>query len=909
MADPQKPSRKRKNRATYLPALRRLAPPPDAGRVAAEIATRTKPGSVVLELHGRGGWVTRGALEQLRRAFAIETSALTRLVADVVLRPPDLRHYDAAVSAIGVDAHGMDGGLRSVIESSYSSRCATCGGSVVVDEYIWDAEATDPMRKSYRCPRCRDTRSDGRPVAVDADDLYLSRAVDPEVASSVLRARFPTPTPGHALPDELIDLYPPRAQVALAAILERIESEPRAPAVEAALRLAVVHMVLTISRLNGYPGRIAQLRISGGRSKGSSSRQWRERNVWTEFADGTSTVRDFIAAVETEAGAAPARVGPDLRSLLDGSANVALRFGMPVGRETFGPPPRPGTEPGARPRVRPGISLVLSQPPIHWSAENLAFAYVASSLAVGPEAAATLPLTALFGPATRNEWGRDALTMQRALAAVRPVMLPDAEAVVLLDGAGPEQLVATVIGGVGAGLRVDDAVVGDSDEGVSGTVRFAQPGSRQTGDRNVAIQSASDPAGPFQISEVTAAVADIAVAVMQLRGEPTRFQRILSEVLLGLDHLGHLRRLVGTHRHTEEDDESPERSEPTPSREPGLYGVVSDAPASTAVGSDVDAEDDEPRADGPTQQQSISWSRVEPASDPVRRTLEMIRGELRRPEHPRLSEIDEELWWLTDERDVAAAKPPLSERVEWGIFSLLSTSGGISEDAFRRRIAHLFRGPETADEELISACLESYRTAGPIEDDLIHTQESLQARYAEHGLIVGMLTDYGHRLGMRAWIAQREQRRRYGDGALGDLLSEPEQRVYLPLVAPGPQERLEEIDCIWYVRGRGAFLFDVEWMASLDAAILKRGPQIETTDSLVRFLVVPDERVALVRLRLERSPVLRDRMAADNWHILRWSNVRRLHSAARAHLDALGPLLGLDPAAERGEDQMAMFQS
>ena len=118
---------------------------------------------------------------------------------------------------------------------------------------------------------------------------------------------------------------------------------------------------------------------------------------------------------------------------------------------------------------------------------------------------------------------------------------------------------------------------------------------------------------------------------------------------------------------------------------------------------------------------------------------------------------------------------------------------------------------------------------------------------------------------------------------------------------------LEEIDCIWYVRGRGAFLFDVEWMAALDDAVLRRGPRIETTDALVRFLVVADERVPLLRLRLARSPLLRARLEEDNWHILRWSNVRRLQAAKRASLAALSPLLGLDPDVERGDDQMAMF--
>lgn len=898
MADSQQAS-KNPTHGPRLPALERLAPAPDMAALTAQIEARTRAGDVVLELHGRGGWVTRGAIDALRRSFTIETTAITRLVAEIVLRPPDLRHLDAAVSGIAVDARGMEGGLRAAIEASYSSRCSGCGNAVTVSEFIWEAEATDPSRKTFKCSRCRDNRAEKRPIDVDPDDLYRSRSVEAAAAREFLRGRFPAPTADHPLPDELVDLYPPRAQVALAAILERIETELRAPSVQAALRLAVAHMVLSISRLNGYPGRIAGVRISGGHVRGSSSRQWRERNAWTAFEEGTRAVREFVQAIDAGGSRTPARIGPDLRALQDGSANVALRFGLPHGRETFGPPPRPGTEPGARPRVRPGVKLVLTQPPVHWSPDNLAFAYLASSLAIGPEGAATLPLASIFGSASKAEWARDAATLQRALSAVQPVLLKNAQAVVMLESASPEALVATVIGGVGAGMRVDDAVLVETAHGLDGTVQFGLPRS-VSADRDVAIQSASDPSGPFQISAVESAIADIAVAVMQLRGEPTRFERILGEVLLGLDHLGHLRRLVGTPRTIEEDE--------VEEREPGLFGVVSDAPSSDDGG--------EPAHDARTtggetdpEQQGIDWSDSGPASDPVKLTLDIIRKELRRPEHPRLAEIDDDLWWLLEPRDLAAAKPPLSERLEWGIFSLLTTSGGITRASFDERVGRLFRGPETVDAELVEATLESYRSSEPTEDGLIRTDESLQRRYAEHGEMVGLLTDFAHRAGMRTWVAKREQRRHYSGGVLGDLLSDPEQRVYLPLVAPGPQEVLEEIDCIWYVRGKGAFLFDVEWQAALDEAVLQRGPRIETNDSIVRFIVVPDERTPLVRLRLERSPVLRRRLDTDNWHILKWSNVRRLHASPSASLAALSPLLGLDPEIERGEEQTALFES
>ena len=139
-----------------------------------------------------------------------------------------------------------------------------------------------------------------------------------------------------------------------------------------------------------------------------------------------------------------------------------------------------------------------------------------------------------------------------------------------------------------------------------------------------------------------------------------------------------------------------------------------------------------------------------------------------------------------------------------------------------------------------------------------------------------------------------------GTATVGDLLSEPEQRVYLPLVAPGTAGGARRDRLHLVRRGRGAFLFDVEWMAALDEPLRRRGPRIDTTESLVRFLVVPDERGELIRLRLARSPLLRDRLRADNWHILTWSNVRRLFESGRSDLAALEPVHRSRPTASSG---------
>src|SRR3954453_12781045 len=99
MADPLS-SLIRPNLGPQLPAFERFAPPPPDNVVAAEIAARTAPGDVVIDPHGRGVWIARNAIAALRRVYSLESTALTRLMAELVLRPPDLRHFHAGFSTV-----------------------------------------------------------------------------------------------------------------------------------------------------------------------------------------------------------------------------------------------------------------------------------------------------------------------------------------------------------------------------------------------------------------------------------------------------------------------------------------------------------------------------------------------------------------------------------------------------------------------------------------------------------------------------------------------------------------------------------------------------------------------------------------------------------------------------------------
>jgi hypothetical protein len=293
------------------------------------------------------------------------------------------------------------------------------------------------------------------------------------------------------------------------------------------------------------------------------------------------------------------------------------------------------------------------------------------------------------------------------------------------------------------------------------------------------------------------------------------------------------------------------------------------------------------------------------STDQVDRLLALIRDELTRPGHRRLTEIEPGRWWLADANDRAGAAAPLADRVEWAVFSLLSTAGPLSEAAFFERIAALFSGHDLPDEALVRACLQSYRSLASTTDRVV-TGDDLIRRAQGHAETIALLADGGHRLGMNVWIGRREQARKLGSRRLGEWLDEREHRVYLAQISRAVDE-VAEVDCIWYVRGRATFLFEVEWTAMLGEAMLKRHPRIPSDESLVRFLVVAPERTELVRHKIERSPLIREAVERDNWHVLKWNHLATFLAREPLDLGGLEPLLGFDPAVEQTGEQLPLF--
>ncbi len=915
-----------------LALLERYFPSPADNQLDAELTVFARAGDTILDPWAGTGWTARRAIAHGMRAVAADPSPFGQLAAQAFLLAPEVGAIDAAFAGLAASRR-VDVPLSQHIEELYATRCAACRRPVVGEQFIWPRDADAPSRKVYRCSGC-DLSVGGdvdrvapvdevdlaklgieRPVAEDADPLPAadpdaeeelppapvglvgapavpgdslgeggepppppavvpdpptgSGGPGPRFASTVvpepappntavdvrrgphyqqLRDRFPVLDGRTELVEEILELYTPRNLYALQAIANKIEAEVRDAAMLAIFRLALAACLLPASRLNGYPGRVASLRIGAGRVRQPASRFQREVNVWRLFEAAVADVRVAVAALGRERR--PARFAAGLEELGGvGAANVLWIRCRPAVVGQYLP--------------ADGVDMVLGSISDTASADELSFEYLATAWLLGREAAETLRLEPLFGGAPARSDGAEATALRHAVASAAGSLKPDGWFNVIVEGSDPDRVLAVALAGAAAGLRLVHVIHRESRRSGDGvTIHMRKPSAedrlREAMQPQPLRLGADD--GHLTYPELAEAIDRASGELLRTRGEPAGTMRITAAVLLELERSGLLRRLAQSR--TSNGDRAPDAEgdeEPDPRMERGPAALLST----------------------------------------------LLREELARDDHPtlvRIGDPERPMWWL---RRPELADSPLADRVEWSTFSILSTAGRLDEGSFLERIYALFPGLEAPDEELVRACLGAYAVTG--EGGRLRTEDELGRRLEEHARVIGLLVDYAHRLGLRAWVSKREHDRPYAGGSLLDRLHEDERRAYLPLVVRAPAEVLGAVDAIWYRRGRLAFMFEVEWTAMMGEAVLRRGLQVEPTDQQARFLVFPAERTELVRLKLERSPWLRDEVERQNWHFLKWQHLETLVARDGAGLERLEPVLGLSPLIERGGQQLTMF--
>ncbi|HEX7490438.1 MAG TPA: hypothetical protein VF337_01900 [Candidatus Limnocylindrales bacterium] len=967
---------------TALPFFERLAQPAEAAELVAAIEAWTKPGEIVLDLNGRGGWVARAAIAEQRRAADFETWPLTRLLADVVLRPPDLRQIEKSVA--GIANMPMAGStLRKTIEAPYASVCPRCGKPVVLESMVWQPIAT-PVGGAPVQPKKRGKRAGGEAAAGSAgsghglisdwsyrpDESLRAiareykcaqcheqvggaelRSADPthadlRLAESVLaggevreamRKRFPAPRPTHPLVDQLIDLHTPRQLLGLHAILTRIDAEERTGAMTAALRLAFLHAVILASRLNVSHGKPSPVRIVNGVLKVPAVHEWREINPWQAFEGGLTIVRGFAGRLEAAMPrSAYARPGVDMAALEGTTANVTIgeathsslrKLGLHGERMSHAPSPS-------------RVKLMLGQEPLRWTSDRLAASYHGTGWIFGAAAVSLLPYDSLYKPPVKQTAAEDAVELARGvartLAIATPALSQTGRAVILLDDDEPATLVAAALGGAAAGCRLIEARLRRGGEHSAGMVVFVPatgvmaPGPRTRANRPLppVEGGAGDPgtirgpgvfAGPqkvdegvFRASVAAQMITETVVDLLKARGEPAPFELLLGDLLIGLDKSGQLARLARILR--------PERAGDGWSAWVEAGGVGSAAPLAGAGASSV-------RAGASPRDRSVATPAVadltpgappsgsivpqvkdeEPATDPVAQLIEIIHEEIDRPNNRRIRQIEPGQYWLASEEDRGVAAQPLADRVEWAVFSLLSSAGHLTERGAIDRTTAMFKDGELPDVALIEACLASYLSPNSIPDDVAGF-EQLEARSADHDRMIGVLADIGHKLGMQVWIGRRQQTRRVDGKPLAAWLDESEREAHLPLITWAPEGELDRVDCAWYVRRRATFLFEVEWTAMMGEPVLVRHARYAADEKCVRFLVVPPERAELIKFKLARSPLLRKSIEDRNWHFIKWNHLADYAALPDATLADMEPYLGLDAVADTVGEQLPLFE-
>jgi hypothetical protein len=909
-----------------LALLERYFPAPADNLLDAELSAFAGPGDTVLDPWAGTGWTARRAVAHGMRGVAADASPFAQLAAIAFLTAPEPAVLDAAFAQLAASKR-VDVPLRQHLEELYATHCAACRSPVVADQFVWPRDGDVPGRKVYRCASCDAAVGGPEERVASVDELDLAKlglsgsppddppdddvveelppapiglsvvdasadaeadevhdpdipigepggpppppppALDPPAAAprprfastvrpdpvpvaaadgirqspqyTELRARFPVLDGRDDLVEEVLDLFSPRNLYALHLIGAKIESELHDTGTAAAMKLALAACLLPASRLNGYPGRVASLRITGGHVRQPASRHQREVNVWRAFEEAYRDVRAAIVALGRDAR--EARFAADYGELGGMGAENVLWLRS-----------RPGVVGQYLPAE--GIDLVLSAPPPPATSDELSFEYLATSWVLGREAAETLRLEPIFGGGGPTV-AAEATAVRHGLGSAVGALKPGGWCNLLLEGADPDRTVTWCVAAAGAGLELVDVILRESSRSGPGVaLHFRRPSAE---DR---LRRAVQP-GPLRLGaergsltypELSAAIEHAVTALLRDRGEPAGLARVVAAVLMELGRSGLLRRL-----------------------------------AATRTGGEESAEPD--RIDGGGSQL----------------LGRLIREELWRDDHPSLVRIGDEAdphWWL---REPELAEAPLADRVEWATWSVLSTAGRIDEAGVLERIYRLFPGLQAPDEELVRACLDAYAVPG--ERGSLGTDDDVARRADDHARLIGNLVDYGHRLGLRAWIAAREHDRVSNGAPLAARLSDEERRVYLPLVLRAPTDALGSVDVLWYLRGRLVFLFEVEWTAMVGEPILRRGREIPVTDDQARFLVLPAERAELLRLKLQRSPWLRDEMARQNWHVLKWQHLATLADRPGAQLEWLEPILGLDPLIERGGEQLTMF--
>lgn len=219
--------------------------------------------------------------------------------------------------------------------------------------------------------------------------------------------------------------------------------------------------------------------------------------------------------------------------------------------------------------------------------------------------------------------------------------------------------------------------------------------------------------------------------------------------------------------------------------------------------------------------------------------------------------------WLPKPSDVTA---PLGDRVEAAVVEILRGTLMLRREDCEDAVYRRFPGLQTPEEDWVSACLESYaQEASPGWIRLRDDDQSERVRLAVAEFIAELET-LGRRMGLQVAV------------------DKPPYHV------------------VWAADGAlHAFLFSPTTVVH---TLVGLGPPAQDT---ARYVVIPESRLALLRLKLRRSPIYGRILQQGGWALIRQPLLQGLLKLPVVDIHSLKRVVGLDPIIEKGEAQIPLF--
>ena len=209
-------------------------------------------------------------------------------------------------------------------------------------------------------------------------------------------------------------------------------------------------------------------------------------------------------------------------------------------------------------------------------------------------------------------------------------------------------------------------------------------------------------------------------------------------------------------------------------------------------------------------------------------------------------------WWFKDPSSIPYLETtPLSERVEKLVINILNNRVKVSFDDVLQEVFITFPNALTPNTQSVKEVLEEYASRTP--DKKWMLKPKFKERMNEHDIIVKNLADLGTR---------------FDFSVHADIDSY--RKASFPFDVEN-QDRVKNIDVIWYSGKQAVAIFEIENTTGITEAIV-RGGNIKG-GFVLRVLVMPEERIRLIRRKV-LEPILKEQIVKYDWRLLTYGELQ-----------------------------------